>query len=71
MRHETERPEAVEAGTVKIVGTDAETIIAEVERLLHDEIEYQRMAHAVSPYGDGHAAERIVGITRECMRKES
>jgi len=71
MRHETERPEAVEAGTVKIVGTDAQTIIAETERLLHDEIEYQRMAHAVSPYGDGHAAERIVKIILERIGKES
>jgi UDP-N-acetylglucosamine 2-epimerase (non-hydrolysing) len=60
MRRETERPEAVEAGTVKIVGTDSERIIAETERLLYDADEYRRMAHAVSPYGDGHAAERIV-----------
>jgi len=65
MRRDTERPEAVEAGSVKIVGTDTNTIIAEVERLLHDEIEYQRMAHAVSLYGDGDAAERIVGIILE------
>ncbi len=60
MRRETERPEAVEAGTVKIVGTDADRIIAETERLLYDADEYHRMAHAVSPYGDGHASERIV-----------
>ncbi len=60
MRRETERPEAVEAGTVKLVGTDSERIIAETERLLYDADEYRRMAHAVSPYGDGHAAERIV-----------
>lgn len=62
MRRETERPEAVEAGTVKIVGTDAGCIIAETERLLYDPDEYHRMARAVSPYGDGHAAERIVNI---------
>lgn len=60
LRRETERPEAVEAGTVKIVGTDADRIIAETERLLYDADEYRRMAHAISPYGDGHAAERIV-----------
>jgi len=65
MRNETERPEAVEAGTVKIVGTDTDRIIAETERLLHDENEYNRMARAVSPYGDGHAAERIVGVILE------
>ena len=65
MRRETERPEAVEAGTVKVVGTDSEQIIAETERLLYDADEYRRMAHAVSPYGDGHAAERIVSIILE------
>jgi len=65
MRNETERPEAVEAGTVKIVGTDTDRIIAETERLLHDENEHNRMAQAVSPYGDGHAAERIVGVILE------
>jgi len=71
MRHETERPEAIEAGTVKLVGTDPQTIIAETEKLLHDETEYRRMAHAVSPYGDGHAAKRIVGIILERIGKES
>ena len=62
MRRETERPEAVEAGTVKIVGTDPDHIIAETERLLWDHAEYERMARAISPYGDGHAAERIADI---------
>lgn len=65
MRCETERPEAVEAGTVKIVGTDPDRIISEVERLLYDKAEYQSMAQAISPYGDGHAAERIVRILLE------
>jgi len=65
MRREIERPEAVEAGAVKVVGTDTETIIAETERLLYDRQEYERMARAISPYGDGHAAERIVGIILE------
>jgi UDP-N-acetylglucosamine 2-epimerase len=60
MRRETERPEGVEAECVKIVGTSSETIVAETERLLHDVDHYRRMSRAVSPYGDGHAAERIV-----------
>ena len=60
LREVTERPEAVEAGTVKVVGTDRARIVAETVRLLDDRAEYARMAHAVNPYGDGHAAERIV-----------
>lgn len=60
LREVTERPEAMEAGTVRIVGTDREHIVAETLRLLEDAGEYQRMAKAVNPYGDGHAAERIV-----------
>jgi UDP-N-acetylglucosamine 2-epimerase (non-hydrolysing) len=71
MRRETERPEAVQAGTVKIVGTDSDAIIAQTERLLHDGAEYERMARPVSPYGDGHAAERIVRIILERTRRES
>ncbi|HIP70976.1 MAG TPA: UDP-N-acetylglucosamine 2-epimerase (non-hydrolyzing) [Anaerolineae bacterium] len=60
MRTETERPEAVEAGTARLVGPYAESIITETERLLHDPDAYQEMAQAVSPYGDGRAAQRIV-----------
>ena len=60
MREITERPEAVEAGTVKLVGRERNTIVAETLRLLEDEQEYRRMARAINPYGDGHAAERIV-----------
>lgn len=60
LRSETERPEAVSAGTVKLVGTDAARIVAETRLLLDRQTEYQRMAQSVSPYGDGHAAERIV-----------
>ena len=59
MRTETERPEAVEAGTAKLVGPVAERIVEEAERLLHDPQAYRQMAQAVSPYGDGHASERI------------
>lgn len=60
MRRDTERPEALETGTVKLIGSDANAIVGETERLLHDEHTYRQMANAVSPYGDGHAAERIV-----------
>lgn len=62
MRAETERPEAVTAGTVKVVGIDEETIYLAAEELLRDSAVYQQMAHAVNPYGDGHASERIVDI---------
>ncbi len=62
LREETERPEGVEAGCAKIVGTDPERIIFETERLLRDESEYKRMARSVNPYGDGRAAERIVNV---------
>ncbi len=62
LRQVTERPEAVEAGTVKLVGTETKRIVAETERLLNDRAEYERMARAVNPYGDGHASERIVRI---------
>lgn len=62
LRTETERPEAVAAGTVRLVGTNSDRIISETRVLLDDQEEYQRMAQAVSPYGDGHAAERIVDI---------
>lgn len=60
LREVTERPEAVEAGTVRVVGTNRECIVAEAVRLLEAAGEHQRMARAVNPYGDGHAAERIV-----------
>ncbi|EOC1289550.1 UDP-N-acetylglucosamine 2-epimerase (non-hydrolyzing) [Cronobacter muytjensii] len=60
MRDTTERPEAVEAGTVRLVGTDTRRIVDEVTRLLHDEAAYQAMSHAHNPYGDGQACERIL-----------
>jgi UDP-N-acetylglucosamine 2-epimerase (non-hydrolysing) len=60
MREVTERPEAVTAGTVKLVGTNKQHIVQGVEQLLTNEHEYQRMARAINPYGDGKAAERIV-----------
>ncbi|ELY2738462.1 UDP-N-acetylglucosamine 2-epimerase (non-hydrolyzing) [Cronobacter dublinensis] len=60
MRETTERPEAVEAGTVRLVGTDTRRIVDEVTRLLHDDAAYQAMSHAHNPYGDGQACERIL-----------
>lgn len=60
MRENTERPEAVDAGSVRLVGTDTEAIVAEVSRLLDDADAYETMARAVNPYGDGQAAARSV-----------
>jgi UDP-N-acetylglucosamine 2-epimerase (non-hydrolysing) len=65
LRDETERPEAVEQGVVKLVGANHERIVNEAQRLLDDEGAYRAMARGVSPYGDGHAAERIVRVLRE------
>jgi UDP-N-acetylglucosamine 2-epimerase (non-hydrolysing) len=61
MRDETERPEGLEAGTLALVGHDRARIVATASRLLDDPSEYSRMARAANPYGDGYAAERIVG----------
>ena len=60
MRNTTERPEAVEAGTVKLVGTNAEAIVGNVTELLHNKELYRRMSETHNPYGDGHACERII-----------
>ena len=60
VRETTERPEGVEAGTLKLVGTSTDNIVKQVSRLLDDEVEYERMSKAENPYGDGHASERIV-----------
>ncbi len=59
MRDTTERPEGIEAGTARLVGTDGELIARELLLLLHDRSAYDRMANAINPYGDGRAAERI------------
>lgn len=64
MRDTTERPEAVEAGTVRLVGTDAATIVDGVGRLLEDPAEYERMSIAHNPYGDGLACARIVAVLK-------
>ncbi len=65
MRKVTERPEALEAGTAQLVGTDAQQISRAAQRLLDNSQEYAQMARAVNPFGDGHAAERIVRILSE------
>ncbi|BFU77533.1 UDP-N-acetylglucosamine 2-epimerase (non-hydrolyzing) [Arcobacter sp. 15-2] len=65
MRDTTERPEAVEASTVKLVGTDTKMIIEEAQKLLDDKYEYEKMSKAHNPYGDGKACERIVKFIRE------
>ena len=62
MRDTTERPEGIEAGTLKLVGTDEEVIYQNVKELLENKTAYDAMAHASNPYGDGHACERIADI---------
>lgn len=62
MRDTTERPEGIAAGTLKLVGTDEETIYKNFKLLLEDKIEYDKMAHASNPYGDGFACKRIADI---------
>jgi UDP-N-acetylglucosamine 2-epimerase len=59
LREKTERPEAVQAGTARLVGTDIEAIVSETERLIQDGVEYERRRRIHNPYGDGHASERI------------
>lgn len=69
LRSETERPEAVDEGVVRLVGTDEARIVDEASRLLDDPQAYQAMARGVSPYGDGKASQRIVGVLREAFRE--
>lgn len=64
LRNTTERPEAVTAGTVRLVGTGREAVLAETRRLLDDPVYYRTMANAVNPYGDGHASWRIAQALR-------
>ena len=68
LREKTERPEAVEAGTVKLVGTDEERIVAETCCLLDDPGEYARMTRVHNPYGDGHASGRIAAAIAGFVR---
>jgi UDP-N-acetylglucosamine 2-epimerase (non-hydrolysing) len=71
LREVTERPEGVEAGTAAVVGTDRERIVATASELLTSREAYARMANAVSPYGDGHASERIAAALRERFEARS
>ena len=68
MRETTERPEGVEAGTAKLVGTDAEAIVTEIFTLLDDKAAYESMARAHNPFGDGHSARRIVELIANEVR---
>ena len=70
MRTETERPEAVEAGTAKLVGPFKEAIIQETETLLQNEIAYKKMAQSINPYGNGQSAKHIVQLCREVFSEE-
>ena len=65
LRDTTERPEGVEAGTLRLVGTNADNVYKEFSRLLTDKNEYQKMSRAVNPYGDGTACEKIVEIIKK------
>lgn len=65
LRETTERPEAVTAGTARLIGTQPESILGAAQELLSDAIAYERMATAVNPFGDGHASERIVKIVQD------
>ncbi|NUL48775.1 UDP-N-acetylglucosamine 2-epimerase (non-hydrolyzing) [Cellulosimicrobium funkei] len=67
MRENTERPEAVTAGTVKLIGTDEERLVSETTTLLTDRSAYEAMAHAVNPYGDGHAAARTTAAIAQLL----
>lgn len=62
MRDTTERPEGIDAGTLRLVGTDGETIYRNFKELLENKSEYEKMSKACNPYGDGHACERIADI---------
>ncbi len=69
LRDTTERPEGIEAGTLKLVGTDEETIYQETKKLLEDKSEYEKMSKASNPYGDGKASQRIVDAIIERLEK--
>ena len=71
LRDTTERPEGVEAGTLKLVGTNEETIYNETKKLLNDSKEYEKMSKASNPYGDGQASKKIVdAIVKKYMIKK-
>ncbi|MEY3255091.1 MAG: hypothetical protein RLZZ29_222, partial [Cyanobacteriota bacterium] len=67
LRDTTERPEAITAGTAKLVGTQTDRIVTSASELLSDRQAYLSMANAINPFGDGHAAERILKIVRNYL----
>jgi UDP-N-acetylglucosamine 2-epimerase len=69
LRDKTERPEAVAAGTARLVGTSADRIVEEAERLLDDQFAYQRMSRRHNPYGDGHASSRVAAFLTEDLTR--
>jgi UDP-N-acetylglucosamine 2-epimerase (non-hydrolysing) len=71
MRETTERPEGIEAGTAKLVGTDAEIIVTEISTLLDDKAAYEAMARAHNPFGDGQSARRIVELIADEIRRQT
>jgi UDP-N-acetylglucosamine 2-epimerase (non-hydrolysing) len=71
LRDTTERPEAVEAGTARLIGTECDRIASEAVRLLDDSQAYQTMANAVNPFGDGHASQRILQIVSQYLQGQS
>ncbi|HEY9752369.1 MAG TPA: UDP-N-acetylglucosamine 2-epimerase, partial [Coleofasciculaceae cyanobacterium] len=68
LRETTERPEAIAAGTAKLVGTNPNTILTATAELLENSAAYQAMAMAVNPFGDGHAADRILRIVEQSLQ---
>jgi UDP-N-acetylglucosamine 2-epimerase (non-hydrolysing) len=70
LRNVTERPEAVKAGTVRLVGTDFDKIVDEANSLIRDEDEYQEMSKSINPYGDGKASGRIINAILEYFNIE-
>ncbi|MFO0171044.1 MAG: non-hydrolyzing UDP-N-acetylglucosamine 2-epimerase, partial [Aphanizomenon sp.] len=70
LRDTTERPEAVTAGTAKLVGTQTESIVTSASELLRDSAAYMKMANAINPFGDGHAAERILRLVKNYLSRE-
>ena len=70
MRNTTERPEGIDPGTVKLVGTDVDSIVIETEKLLNDSNMYRNMSDAINPYGDGMASARIVAIIESYLKEK-
>lgn len=67
LRETTERPEAIEAGTAKLIGTESSAIALAASELLSDTIAYSQMANAINPFGDGKASQRVVKIVRDYL----